>query len=347
MGVARMDKEFHYYLTYLTAARAGFSYNDALTIAQACQAVDDNHTSYEINPGGPDTYQNFISQTMNPLKPEADKMRIYPVFHFIPGDSNSPSAKRSDGAIHPLNTTPDSELANRSFGEAAKTNNLMELGIACHAYADTWAHQNFIGFWHEFNGFKGLLNDIIPNIGHADAKHAPDWPAHIWTDTRLTGEQKTVNNKIRFLNAAKRLYEKLCGFLKKDPNDLEYKSMLSDFSDAIGPAKEKSNNKGKKARINQYCLLATRSEYKGKEIPNFDFDDWWEDTIRKEIKIKNMGEADEYYNVWRHPKNYSISKWFHFQEAVKSYQRRTLKIYNETVYSQLNPDLLARILKFS
>jgi len=35
-----MDKEFHYYLTYLTAARAGFPYDEALTIARSCQAVD-------------------------------------------------------------------------------------------------------------------------------------------------------------------------------------------------------------------------------------------------------------------------------------------------------------------
>jgi len=69
----------------------------------------------------------------------------------------------------------------------------------------------FIGINHKLNGIEGFPNELIPNIGHADAKHNPDWPAHIWEDTRLIKNDRTINNKDRFLKAAKRLYEKFPG----------------------------------------------------------------------------------------------------------------------------------------
>jgi hypothetical protein len=37
-----MDVEFHYYMTYLVAAKAGFGSDDAFKIAYTSQYVDDN-----------------------------------------------------------------------------------------------------------------------------------------------------------------------------------------------------------------------------------------------------------------------------------------------------------------
>ena len=39
-----MDIEFHYYMTFLIAGKAGFGEEDAFTIAYASQYVDDNDT---------------------------------------------------------------------------------------------------------------------------------------------------------------------------------------------------------------------------------------------------------------------------------------------------------------
>ncbi|OGT97420.1 MAG: hypothetical protein A2079_01750 [Geobacteraceae bacterium GWC2_48_7] len=59
---------------------------------------------------------------------------------------------------------------------------LYRLGVMTHAFVDTWAHQNFIGW---FNDFNEIGSNIIPNVGHADAMHHPDWVGHRWNDQRL------------------------------------------------------------------------------------------------------------------------------------------------------------------
>jgi hypothetical protein len=43
-----MDREFHSYMTYIIALRAGFETDDAYTIAYSSQYTDDNDTPYEI-----------------------------------------------------------------------------------------------------------------------------------------------------------------------------------------------------------------------------------------------------------------------------------------------------------
>jgi hypothetical protein len=180
-----MDKEFHYYMTYLIASRSGFNPGEAGLIAKVCQATDENTRIYQIFAENQPGYSNYVSQTSDLLRPRYSRMRIYPVFHFIPGDQDFAGVQRADGNTHRLNTTPDSELANRCIDDALASDDFFQIGISCHAYADTWAHQNFIGYNDRFNKFDGMLEWVIPNIGHADAKHAPDWPAHIWSDTRL------------------------------------------------------------------------------------------------------------------------------------------------------------------
>ncbi|HIJ29284.1 MAG TPA: hypothetical protein HPP91_12265, partial [Gammaproteobacteria bacterium] len=78
-----MNREFHYWITGLIAKEAGFTEADAKIIAYASEYVDENDVSYTIqNRSGETTYSNFISQTMNILKPKRTLMRVYPVFHF-------------------------------------------------------------------------------------------------------------------------------------------------------------------------------------------------------------------------------------------------------------------------
>jgi len=217
-----MDIEFHYYITYLIAARAGLPPPDALTLAWACQYTDDNTMICVIDAGLPTEYTNYISQTANILKPRRTLMRIYPLFHFLPGDPQAPTAWRKDGAMHWLNTTPGSENANLILDAALATADLYRIGIACHAYADTWAHQNFVGYGHEFNAFIGpLFTAVMPNIGHADAIFHPDEATLRWRDPRLLHEP--IDNQARFLAAAVALYRKLARFVATNlpPEELD------------------------------------------------------------------------------------------------------------------------------
>jgi len=87
-----MNAEFHYYITRLIAARAGLPPEDAHIVAYSSQYTDDNDIIFKIDKDLPTEYGNYISQTMNILKPRDTLLRIYSLFHFIPGDPMAPSA---------------------------------------------------------------------------------------------------------------------------------------------------------------------------------------------------------------------------------------------------------------
>src|ERR1700679_3948636 len=112
-----MDIEFHYYMTYLISTRAGFAPADAATLAQAAQEIDDNHIPIKVSAKTPHEYDSVISQTMNILRPEHNE-KIYPIFHFIPGEPYAPTARRRDGTMSDWTTTPNSPLANEMLETA-------------------------------------------------------------------------------------------------------------------------------------------------------------------------------------------------------------------------------------
>lgn len=114
-----MDIEFHDHVVGLLAARAGFPTEEAALIAHASQSVDDNGRILAVTNGSGETvYAHYISQTLNILQPKRTLMRIYPIFHFPPGEPLTPAAQRADGKMHVLNTTPDSPLAQHMLEDA-------------------------------------------------------------------------------------------------------------------------------------------------------------------------------------------------------------------------------------
>ena len=144
-----MDIEYHYYITFIIALRAGFRKEQAYKIAYSSQYTDDNDTTYIINEGREDTYENYISQTMDITKPQEERLRIYPIFHFMPGTSNEIwqlSPDRKDGKFHLLNTIPNNQNAIALLNDALLSGNVYRIGIATHMFADTFAHQNYVGF---------------------------------------------------------------------------------------------------------------------------------------------------------------------------------------------------------
>ena len=60
-----MDIEFHCYMTYLIAVRAGFISAEAAVVAQSAQEVDDNHIPISASAGTPQAYESILSQTMD------------------------------------------------------------------------------------------------------------------------------------------------------------------------------------------------------------------------------------------------------------------------------------------
>jgi len=307
-----MDIEFHYYITYIVALRAGYNPPDAYLIAYSSQYTDDNNKQYEISQGTSDEYRNYISQTLNILKPAKDLLRIHPIFHFMPGTKDEvfvDSGRRRDGKLHLLNTIPKNQNACLLLKEALALKNLYRIGIASHVYSDRFAHQNFVGCKDSFNSMKGAFEKVIPNIGHADAKFNPDLPASSWEDKRLIPSHCEIDNKQRFLDAAAGLFKEYCNSLGRSTSAQDMESLVKELDKAIGEMDETGQLSGR--RIDRYKALI------GGNFIEYDKDSWF-----KEVIDKSIGFLKWIYS-WKG--DYKTSNWFQFQEAVKAHQWLTIE----------------------
>ncbi|NVN89276.1 MAG: hypothetical protein HXX11_01620 [Desulfuromonadales bacterium] len=316
-----MNIEFHYWITGLIAQHAGFSADEARIIAGSSQLVDDN--DFEINVFDHEndvvpSYTSHVSQTMNILLPRRDIMKIYPLFHFLPGDQPQASP-RKDGTTHPLNTTPNSSSANKimqyslqsaaSKYKAGDRGGLYRIGVTTHAYVDTWAHQNFIGWFGDFNA---IGSNLMPDIGHADALHHPDWVSHRWNDERLINPD--VDNIVRFLLAARNTYKHFLEFQKlinKSPDD-RWDQLETLLTDIFGKSYSGDCEKGGEERVARYRTAANG-------LADYDDNDWLSSAT--DLKRVFNGATDDYDQkyVWRNAGTKSQTDWYRFQEAVKEH----------------------------
>lgn len=329
-----MDIEFHYYMTYLIAAKAGLDADSARVLAHSSQFIDDNDIIFEVDKGKGSAYRNYISQTLNITKPKAKLLRIYPIFHFIPGDPRSKTAWRKDGKMHWLCTTPNSANANAIMDAAIRSESLYRIGVAAHGYVDTWAHQNFIGYYDDFNAMDIGLKQLMPNIGHADAGHNPDWPALLWRDPRLIDE--AVDNKARFLEAAKHLLAKLARFTDPKISDEEIAERQGDIVIALDQAIGERDQKNQRSdeRVDRYRELAERAEYGDAALPIYDEDLWFEEAVNEDVRgLRDRSDfallrfdpfTDRY--TWKDSRPHQETHWYLFQEAVKAHQDETWEI---------------------
>lgn len=212
-----MNVEFHYYIVHFLANQAGFSPEDARTIAYSSQFVDHNIISYSIKTES-GIYNTFPTQNYGFWDPSFPR-EMYIPFHFFPGDPGYGKAKRKDGKKNDLNCTPNGPQVKELLVSALKTRNLYRVGIGLHTYADSWAHQNFSGQLEEWNRIEH--RSLIPSIGHAQALTKPDNPGLIWRDPRLDHEFEEVVNRDRLLAAARMIYKYLCTYNHRDFDDSE------------------------------------------------------------------------------------------------------------------------------
>ncbi len=340
-----MNTEFHYWITGIIAKEAGFTDDEARTIATASEYVDENDRIFEIEGAGETKYTNYISQTMNIFKPKTDLMRIYPIFHFVPGYPDAPNSRRKDGKMHLLNTTPNSENANEMMDAAFKADEkhrLYRIGIASHAYADTWAHQNFIGWYDVFN-FMGLKP--LPAIGHASAAHSPDWVAYNWTDDRLVKSE--ISNSDRFIDAGYHLFQKYCEYLsgqKRTDNQSKAPELIKKLVRLMGREYSGSIEYYKEDRMKAYKTEAGFLNKFGKyDLKKQEFDEsiWFEEAIHTDVRgLKDTGHKPELFKDkyrWK-DENFADTDWFKFQESVKEHQDFAMTLLEPT-FSKMGIDL--------
>ncbi|OHD28003.1 MAG: hypothetical protein A2Y38_03395 [Spirochaetes bacterium GWB1_59_5] len=215
-----MNIEFHYYAVYALALEAGFDENTAFLMAQSSQEVDDSTTALAFDtPRG----RVDIAVTQNYLFwNDSVKRDIYLPFHFVPGDADEAASARADGRRNPYAVTPNSDNVKELLVASFKDKDPYLMGIAAHAFADSWAHQNFCGLLDESNDLGATsLAAGLPPAGHLQALSSPDDPGARWQDLRLRPERRLVVNSERFTTAATKLFRYLRVFLGRPFNDDE------------------------------------------------------------------------------------------------------------------------------
>jgi hypothetical protein len=230
-----METEFHYYAVAVLARAAGFRPADALTIATASQYVDDATESGPIRVG------SFL---FDPVRTAHEGLhvfswsvqkKIYMPFHFLPAQPFAPD-RLPDPHFETLADSPFANLVlDDALAEPAGVFRLCRIGIALHAFADTWAHQHFSGKRDRINNisalaicrngrwvrpfWNSLLLDILPRIGHPQASAYPDLPHLVWRYRRASGRRVFVrDNPVLFLQAARRIHERLLDAPKPYPS---------------------------------------------------------------------------------------------------------------------------------
>ena len=303
-----MDFEFHYYITGLIAHASGFSEEESEIIAYSSQFVDDNIITYDVKDKYTgEVYSNYISQTINILKPRKTLMRIYPIFHFVPGDPTAVSARRKDGKMHILNTTVDGEITRCLMDSAFRSpmsRRLYRIGIASHGYTDAWAHQNFIGLEDDVNSFS---MNLMPDIGHANMFFRPDRINDKWVDNRIP--KLEIDNNLRFIDAAENLFRLYNDYLGLNAHWTRVEDSLLQIM--YCPKQQK--------RLQLYYE-------KTPWLPVYDDSKWFNDCVRREVVCfkdssnfllsKFIIFKDKYW--WT--KSKENADWFKFQEAIKEHQ---------------------------
>jgi hypothetical protein len=237
-----MNAEFHYYVIYYLCVSSGFPDERARTIAISSQYVDEALYECAIHDGNAE-YITLVTQNYA-FWDETVLRDVYLPFHFLPGVRR----EREKGSASRWAAAPDAPAAKELLVAALRSGDDYRIGIALHAYADGWAHQNFSGRLEPENSVDPA--SPLPPVGHLQALRSPDDPGGIWDDPRLGPGRARVINADRFLEAARKIYrylrtsvraafadedlvlEPLARLWKEGPRDA--RSRMADYSVELG-----------------------------------------------------------------------------------------------------------------
>ncbi|MFW6023080.1 MAG: DUF6765 family protein [Halanaerobiaceae bacterium] len=234
-----MQIDFHHTAIYVLCRLAGMKSIYAEKTAYASQQVDDAVHGHALSFKNGGVFQQSRTShhgLSRKLVDISDAFNIWIPFHFLPsGEGETISEK--------LVTRPESKvlelLKEDIIKSGSESHGLHLLGIGLHLYADAYSHQDFKGFFNDFNDIdllsgiekknilKRLLDylmkffSFLAPVGHGQALKNPDIPYAVWSYSRGDGEIIEVDNlKERFSPAIDSIYSFLIDFLEANP---EYK----------------------------------------------------------------------------------------------------------------------------
>lgn len=165
-----MQIDGHHSATYVAARAAGFDHSDAAIVAYAAQYVDDATNAGDIYFHNSEYMYSRIASAHRMIDynnlVEAANHLVWLPFHFLPGnDGLAAGDEPAGGELAKLICRPDSPVARdmlrACYSDRDNRRGLHRLGVAMHVYADTFAHQGFVGAMSKANKV-GQLHSPIP-----------------------------------------------------------------------------------------------------------------------------------------------------------------------------------------
>ncbi len=295
-----MDSEFHYHVTYLLAIGGGFNKDDAYKIAYSSQYIDDNQANIIVKDDKSNIYKNI--QTQSYLTSAKASKEIYIPFHFIP-KCNLSNSLRKDSTLNPMEVESNSQIARGALEKALRLKDPYQIGIASHAFVDSWAHQNFTGCAEVYNNIG--YSYMARSIGHVDALYYPDCVSLIWQDSRLKNEK--IDNNVRFLEAAQCLLD----IFSKYNKIKAHVGIIPLIQHVFGEATENyfwNNTFLMPKRIRQYNKIS--KNLFSCAIPKYSSTEWLNKIVKSSI--------EGFY--WKN-QAYKESEWYLFNEAAKRHRK--------------------------
>ncbi len=276
-----MQIDMHFYGLYALARAAGVKPDPALVIATASQFVDDAIDDEAIVLAN----HRGVIPTMTSHKPldwqnclPGDQWKVWVPFHFLPG--NQPEGGSfTEKMVCRKNSAPARRMMENALSLAGEPLGPVMVGIACHVYADTFAHYGFIGLkrdWNrvrndtveinvrskkiidyieaKFEDFKarliGSAGEVMP-VGHAAVATYPDRPYLVWRYAHENGQVVKRNNPADYLEACQELFNFFARLCKQYP--AYGRSRTAKWADIKGHVKRIINKEAaKQERINAW-----------------------------------------------------------------------------------------------
>ncbi|MBF0450114.1 MAG: hypothetical protein HQK75_05385 [Candidatus Magnetomorum sp.] len=243
-----MQIDIHFYGTYCLARAAGIVSETAHTIAMASQFVNDATAIKSVIVGNRQCLRPVRTsfKQVSPPYQEQDAWLTWIPFHFLPG--NTPEEGTfEEKIVCQKNSLTAQKVALFALDESHQEVWPYLIGIAAHAYADTFSHYGFSGLTHKQNriredsirldknhqpaiteylaarssDFKDKYpsDDTLLPTGHAQAATYPDRPYLKWRFEYVTKGSGNVlwrDNTADYMEACECLFYFFQEFAKKN-----------------------------------------------------------------------------------------------------------------------------------
>lgn len=361
-GGSGLKRDAHYYAMLALCRACGFSKDSAHVVAYASQFVDDakinliffNNPNRLIEHDVVDNRPAFFNMAtchsylrIKTFNYEA-MVNNTSAFHFVPGCKGENFTKK-------LRCREESPVILDILDDVFLEDDLIELGIVLHAYADTFSHQGFSGMLSKVNDLKSceaktevdlglidqslylfkqfnqvkyeeLLERIMPAYGHVQAMDFPDIPYLEWSyeydySDEFNGSFKKVeiDNRERYKRAFSRIKKHLEHYLTKHGQYVDRNLKFANFDLLLSTLVREAPDKERVEYWQKFLLEHGLLNKDDQDLLTYQENKWLQEAfVNFDPHVFNNRRVEGILLA----DDFVNSHWYHFYLAVKWYKQK-------------------------